>query len=48
MNELLDELVLYLRLAQAFKDRLQMSDRDRALIIAGNCAEQIQMLTVLL
>lgn len=46
MSELLDELVLYLRLAQAFKDRLQLSDRDRALVIAGSCAEQNQMLTI--
>ncbi len=46
MNEMLNELVLYLRLAQAFKDRLQMSDRDRALVIAGSCAEQNQMFAI--
>ncbi len=37
------ELILYLRVAQAFKNRLQMSDRDRALIMAGACASVLQM-----
>ena len=37
------ELILYLRIAQAFKDRLQMSDRDRALVMAGTCASVLQM-----
>ena len=38
-----DEMILYLRLAQAFKARLQMSDRDRALVLAGTCAHVMQM-----
>lgn len=37
-SKLLDELVLYLRLAQAFEKQLQMSDRDRALVLAGSAA----------
>ncbi len=37
------EMILYLRLAQAFKSRLQMSDRDRALVLAGTCAHVMQM-----
>ena len=37
------ELILYLRVAQAFKNRLQMSDRDRALVMAGTCASVLQM-----
>ena len=37
------ELILYLRIAQAFKNRLQMSDRDRALVMAGTCASVLQM-----
>lgn len=37
------ELILYLRVAQAFKDRLQMSDRDRALLMAATCAHVLQM-----
>ena len=36
------ELIVYLRAAQAFKDRLRMSDRDRALV-AGTCAAALQM-----
>ena len=46
MNDLLSELVLYLRLAQAFKNRLQMSDRDRALVMAGTCAATYNMHSV--
>lgn len=37
------ELVLYLRVAQAFKNRLQMSDRDRALVLAATCATMLEM-----
>jgi len=37
------ELILYLRIAQAFKNRLQMSDRDRALVMSGTCASVLQM-----
>ena len=37
------ELILYLRVAQAFKDRLQMPDRDRALLMAGACAHVLNM-----
>lgn len=40
---LLNELTLYLRLAQAFKDRLQLPDRDRALVLAGSCASLLKM-----
>ena len=40
------ELILYLRVAQAFKDRLQMSDRDRALVMAGTCASVLQMKSI--
>ena len=39
----LQELVLFLRLAQAFKNRLQMSDRDRALVLAGTYASMLGM-----
>ena len=39
----LNELVLFLRLAQAFKKRLQMPDRDRALVLAGTYAAMLQM-----
>ena len=34
----LHELVLYLRLAQAYKIRLELLNRDRALVMAGCCA----------
>lgn len=43
MVDHLQELVLFLRLAQAFKNRLQMSDRDRALVLAGTYAAMLQM-----
>jgi hypothetical protein len=43
MNEVLEEIVLFLKLAQAFKARLQLSDRDRALVIAASCAANYQM-----
>ncbi len=33
-----NDLIIYLRVDQAFKTRLQMSDRDRALLMAANCA----------
>ena len=46
MNSLLEELVLLLRLAQAFKDRLLLPDRDRALVLAASCAALIQMPSV--
>jgi hypothetical protein len=38
-----EELILYLRLAQAYRNKLQMSDRDRALLLAGTCAHVMQM-----
>ena len=38
MEGILDELVLFLRLAQGFKQRLKLQDRDRALVIAASCA----------
>lgn len=37
------ELILYLRAAQAFKERLQMPNRDRALMMAGACAHVLEM-----
>jgi hypothetical protein len=37
------EMILYLRVAQAFKNRLQMPNRDRALVMAGTCASVLQM-----
>ena len=43
MVDQLQELVLFLRLAQAFKQRLQMSDRDRALVLAGTYAAMLQI-----
>lgn len=46
MPDVMKELVLYLRLAQAFKNRLQMSDRDRALVLAGSYAALMQMVPV--
>ena len=36
-----NELIIYLRVAQAFKARLQMSDRDRALVMAKFCRQLI-------
>ena len=38
------ELIIYLRVAQAFDNRLQMPDRDRALVMAGTCAAAMQMM----
>ena len=43
MLEPFQELIIYLRTAQAYKNRLQMSDRDRALVMAGTCATVLQM-----
>ncbi len=43
MSSPFDELILYLRLAQAYKNRLQMPDRDRALVLAGTCAHVVRM-----
>lgn len=43
MSDPFQELILYLRVAQAFKNRLRMSDRDRALVLAGTCASLLQM-----
>lgn len=43
MVEIVKELALYLRLAQAFKQKLQMPDRDRALVLAGTCAAILDM-----
>jgi hypothetical protein len=42
-SNLLSELVLYLRLAQAYEKHLQMPDRDRALVLAGGCAGLLKM-----
>jgi hypothetical protein len=42
-NGLLTELILFLRLANGFRERLRMADRDRALVIAACCAELNQM-----
>ena len=39
----INELILYLRLAQAFKNKLQLSDRDRALILAATAATFLQL-----
>lgn len=38
-----DEMILYLRLAQAYRSRLKLPDRDRALLMAGVCAHVNQM-----
>jgi len=46
MMDPFDELVLYLRVAQAFKNGLQMSNRDRALVLAGTCATLLQMTSI--
>ena len=46
MLEPFQELIIYLRIAQAFKNRLQMSDRDRALVMAGTCASVLQMQSI--
>ena len=46
MDSLLDEMVLFLRLAQGFKERLLMQDRDRALVLAASCASLYQMPSV--
>lgn len=43
MSDPFDEMIIYLRAAQAFKNRLQMSNRDRALVLAGTCACLLQM-----
>jgi hypothetical protein len=45
-SNLLDELVLYLRLAQAYEKHLQMPDRDRALVLAGGCAGLLKLTAV--
>ncbi len=37
------ELILYLRLSQAFKERRKMQERDKALVIGGTCASMMQM-----
>lgn len=46
MTDPFDELILYLRVAQAFKNRLQLSDRDRALVLAGTCATMLDLNSV--
>ena len=46
MDSLLDELILFLRLAQGFKERLLLQDRDRALVLAASCAQLNQMPTI--
>ena len=42
----MDEMVLFLRLANGFKERLLMQDRDRALVLAASCAALYQMPSV--
>ena len=37
------EMILYLRLSQAFKERRQMQDRDKALVLGGACAALMRM-----
>lgn len=37
------ELILFLRLARAFKERSKLPDRDRALVMAGTCAALLEM-----
>lgn len=37
------EIVIFARLAQAFKGRLMLQDRDRALVMTGVCASMLQM-----
>ncbi|MEM7456165.1 MAG: hypothetical protein AAF456_17600 [Planctomycetota bacterium] len=43
MPDVMKEMILFLRLAQAFKNRLLMPDRDRALVLAGTYAALMQM-----
>jgi len=43
MNDPFDDLILFLRVAQAFKNRLQLSDRDRALVLAGTYASLLHL-----
>ena len=43
MSDLLTEMVLFLRLAIAFRNRLQMPDRDRALVLSGAYASLLKM-----
>lgn len=40
------ELILYLRLSQAFKERRKMQERDRALVIGGTCASLMEMKSI--
>lgn len=46
MSDPFNELIVYLRVAQAFKNRLRMSDRDRALVLAGISATSLQMTSI--
>jgi hypothetical protein len=46
MSDPFKELIVYLRVAQAFKNRLRMSDRDRALVLAGISATSLQMTSI--
>ena len=46
MEAILNELVLFLRLAHGFKQRLKLQDRDRALVLAASCAAVNQMPSV--
>jgi hypothetical protein len=43
MDDPRNDLILFLRLAQAYRNRLRMSDRDRALVLAGTLATMMQM-----
>ncbi len=43
MKLVVQELALYLRLAQAFKNKMEMLNRDRALVLAGVCAAILEM-----
>jgi hypothetical protein len=40
------ELILFLRLAQAYKSRRMMQDRNRALVMAGTCAALMEMKSI--
>lgn len=46
MAEPFHELIVYLRVAQAFKEKLRLPDRDRALVMAGTCAAALNMIPI--
>lgn len=43
---LLEELVVYLRLARACKDRMRLPDADRYLLIAGSSAQLLGLVSI--